>query len=109
MSFSGQCWMPGKGTDLKARDGHFGVAEADPQLGGNHWLLPSLRIRRCNGAGAASAFFTTPRPWLLGLSVGLIGVPDAGVDFREQPDYGARCTAVSSGYCSTVPVQQPNA
>lgn len=26
------------------------------------------------GAGAASAFFTTLRPWLLGLSVALIGV-----------------------------------
>lgn len=26
------------------------------------------------GAGAASAFFTTLRPWLLGLSIALIGV-----------------------------------
>jgi hypothetical protein len=26
------------------------------------------------GAGAASAFFTTLRPWLLGLSVGLLGL-----------------------------------
>lgn len=26
------------------------------------------------GAGAASAFFTTLRPWLLGVSVGLIGL-----------------------------------
>jgi len=51
------------------------------------------------GAGAASAFFTTLRPWLLGLSVALIGLGF----WQQHPRSNAQSRAEGLAWCCSGP------
>jgi hypothetical protein len=50
-------------------------------------LLSSAEVAAALGAGAVSVFFTTLRPWLWGLSVGLLGL-----GFCQQRFAPKQCT-----------------
>jgi len=65
---------PEKRADHEAGDRHLGIVRRGLEFRRDHQLLSAARFRRGSGAGAASAFFATLRPWLLGLSVALIGL-----------------------------------
>src|SRR5438876_8724574 len=68
-------WLPPeRRADHEAGDRHLGIVRRGLEFRPDHQLLSAARFRRGSGAGAASAFFATLRPWLLGLSVALIGL-----------------------------------
>jgi hypothetical protein len=66
--------MLAKGTRIETGNRHFGLGRSDPEFHRDNQLLSAAWHRRRLGAGAASPFFTTMRPWLLGLSVALLGL-----------------------------------
>jgi len=61
-------------TLRETRKRHVGFSWRNSEFARFPELLPSAGFAAAAGAGAASAFFTTLRPWLLGLSVVLIGL-----------------------------------